>query len=206
MSDESIVEERPLQSPFSRRTLLKAGAVVGGTVWVAPVIDSFVNRAAAASGPSSTCTQMLNGSGFSVVSVLLLDPTTETAYEVVYTFSGSNTVSSVSCQTGLPGGSCAVVFGVPAGYTLAPSGVCPNITYAAPGAGVRPTLTLTDSGTDSYTVSDWVIHQGNCCTQLSKGSTYPCAPSSGSTIPASGGTAVFNAPSPCANCTSPPPC
>jgi hypothetical protein len=51
VSDESIVEERPLQSPFSRRSLLKAGAVVGGTVWMAPVIDSFVSRAAAASAP-----------------------------------------------------------------------------------------------------------------------------------------------------------
>lgn len=203
---DKIVTWEIATSGISRRRLIKAGAIVGASVWVAPVIDSFVNRAAAASGPPSTCNQMLNGSGFSVVSVLLLEPTTNTAYEVVYTFSGSNSVSSVSCQTGLPGGSCAVVFKVPGGYTLAASGVCPDVAYGAPGAGVRPALTLTNSGTDSYTVSDWVIHQGMCCTQLSMGSTYPCAPSSGSTIAASGGTAVFNAPSPCASCTSPPPC
>jgi len=41
-----------MRSPLSRRRLLKAGAIVGGTVWVAPVIDSFVNRAAAGSLPT----------------------------------------------------------------------------------------------------------------------------------------------------------
>lgn len=38
-------------SAISRRQLLKGGAIVGGTVWVAPVIESFTTRAAAASGP-----------------------------------------------------------------------------------------------------------------------------------------------------------
>ena len=52
MTEESIIEEIGT-SRISRRGVIKAGAVVGGTVWVAPVIDSFVSRAAA---QSSTCT------------------------------------------------------------------------------------------------------------------------------------------------------
>jgi len=56
LSEESNAEESLISSPFSRRSLLKAGVIVGGTVWVAPVIDSFVSRAAAASGaPSFGC-------------------------------------------------------------------------------------------------------------------------------------------------------
>lgn len=48
-------------SGITRRDIIKAGAVVGGAVWVAPVIDSFVSRAAAGSvppgsGPPGTCT------------------------------------------------------------------------------------------------------------------------------------------------------
>jgi hypothetical protein len=34
---------------FSRRTLIKGGAILGGTIWVAPVIDSFVSPASATS-------------------------------------------------------------------------------------------------------------------------------------------------------------
>jgi hypothetical protein len=32
---------------FSRRTLIKGGAILGGTIWVAPVIDSLTNKAGA---------------------------------------------------------------------------------------------------------------------------------------------------------------
>ncbi len=39
-------------SRISRRSVIKAGAIVGGTVWVAPVIDSFTNQAAAQSTPT----------------------------------------------------------------------------------------------------------------------------------------------------------
>ena len=35
---------------ISRRRVIKRGAIVGGAVWMAPVIDSFVTRAAATSG------------------------------------------------------------------------------------------------------------------------------------------------------------
>ena len=47
----------PSSSGMTRRKVIKGAAVVGGTVWVAPVIDSFVMRAAAASGPlPNSCT------------------------------------------------------------------------------------------------------------------------------------------------------
>jgi hypothetical protein len=40
---------------ISRRNLIKGGAVVGGTVWVAPAIESFVSRASAASVLHACC-------------------------------------------------------------------------------------------------------------------------------------------------------
>jgi hypothetical protein len=57
MADEPMTEHEGLgSSRISRRSLIKAGAIVGGTVWVAPVIDSFVSRAAAASLLHYCCT------------------------------------------------------------------------------------------------------------------------------------------------------
>jgi len=53
--DESVIEEG-LGSRFPRRSLIKAGAIVGGTIWVAPAIDTFTNRAAAASALNYCCT------------------------------------------------------------------------------------------------------------------------------------------------------
>jgi hypothetical protein len=53
--DESVVEEGLGSMQISRRRLIKAGAIVGGTVWVAPVIDSFTSRAAAASEQHFCC-------------------------------------------------------------------------------------------------------------------------------------------------------
>ncbi|MGH9298220.1 MAG: hypothetical protein ACRDZP_09660 [Acidimicrobiales bacterium] len=64
MSDESIVEEGVMSSRFSRRSLIKAGAIVGGTVWVAPVIDSFANAAAASSQLNYCCTCFGSTSSF----------------------------------------------------------------------------------------------------------------------------------------------
>lgn len=55
MADESVVEEGLASTLISRRRLIKAGAIVGGTVWVAPVIDSFTSRAAAASEQHYCC-------------------------------------------------------------------------------------------------------------------------------------------------------
>jgi hypothetical protein len=54
--DESVVEEGLGSYRISRRGLIKAGAIVGGTVWVAPVIDSFTSRAAAQSQLNYCCT------------------------------------------------------------------------------------------------------------------------------------------------------
>ena len=51
MTEENVTEGIGT-SRISRRNVIKAGAVVGGTVWVAPAVDSFVSRAAA---QSSTC-------------------------------------------------------------------------------------------------------------------------------------------------------
>lgn len=47
MDDDAAEDSRT--SLISRRRLIKAGAVVGGAAWVAPVVDSFVTAAAAAS-------------------------------------------------------------------------------------------------------------------------------------------------------------
>ena len=57
MVDELDVPEEGLQgSRISRRKVLIGAGVVGGTVWVAPVIDSFTSAAAAASEPiTSSC-------------------------------------------------------------------------------------------------------------------------------------------------------
>jgi hypothetical protein len=51
VTEESVTEEDG-RSRISRRNLIKAGAVVGGAVWVAPVIDSFESKAAAQSLPT----------------------------------------------------------------------------------------------------------------------------------------------------------
>ena len=53
MADDTAsteAEKGLMQSRISRRTLVKGGAVVAGTAWVAPAIESFVYKAAAASG------------------------------------------------------------------------------------------------------------------------------------------------------------
>jgi hypothetical protein len=42
-------------SRLSRRTLLRAGAVAGGAVWVAPAIESFITPAAAGSAAKFAC-------------------------------------------------------------------------------------------------------------------------------------------------------
>lgn len=40
---------------FSRRTLIKGGAIVGGTLWVAPVVESFTSKAWGASAAHYCC-------------------------------------------------------------------------------------------------------------------------------------------------------
>jgi hypothetical protein len=44
------------ETTLSRRRLLQAGAVAGGSLWAMPVVDSFAARAAASSAPGGTCT------------------------------------------------------------------------------------------------------------------------------------------------------
>jgi hypothetical protein len=62
----------------SRRTLIKGGAIAGGMVWAAPVIDSFVSAASAGSAvgfPCSYATIFYTLSGSSTVyAVKLNDP------------------------------------------------------------------------------------------------------------------------------------
>jgi len=55
VADEPVVEGGLASTRISRRGLMKAGAIVGGTIWVAPVIDSFMSRAAAASSQHYCC-------------------------------------------------------------------------------------------------------------------------------------------------------
>ena len=55
MDDETVNDEIG-RGGISRRDIFKAGAVVGGAVWVAPGIDSFASRAAAGSLPPGGCT------------------------------------------------------------------------------------------------------------------------------------------------------
>ena len=48
---------------ISRRTLIKSGAIVGGTIWAAPVIDSFVSPAFAQGSSQFGCCACYNSSG-----------------------------------------------------------------------------------------------------------------------------------------------
>jgi hypothetical protein len=63
---ESEVQE--VESPglaarmITRRNLIKGGAIVGGTVWVAPAIESFTNRAFGQS-VARTCCQCFSSTG-----------------------------------------------------------------------------------------------------------------------------------------------
>jgi hypothetical protein len=53
MADDTArteAEKGLTQSRISRRTLVKGGAVVAGTAWAAPAIESFIYKAAAQSG------------------------------------------------------------------------------------------------------------------------------------------------------------
>jgi len=50
MDDEEATAE--IHSRITRRRVLRAGVIATGAIWVAPVVDSFVSKAAAASGPT----------------------------------------------------------------------------------------------------------------------------------------------------------
>jgi hypothetical protein len=57
-------EETHQRSGISRRDLIRRGAIVGGAVWVAPVIQSLTSRAMA--GSNFYCCQCLSHSGTSM--------------------------------------------------------------------------------------------------------------------------------------------
>ena len=54
-SETDIEEAGGSDRIFSRRTLIKGGAIVGGTLWVAPVVESFTSKAWAASEVHYCC-------------------------------------------------------------------------------------------------------------------------------------------------------
>jgi hypothetical protein len=54
-SETDIEEAGGSDRIFSRRSLIKGGAIVGGTLWVAPVVESFTSKAWAASESHYCC-------------------------------------------------------------------------------------------------------------------------------------------------------
>ena len=55
--DEEMDQEETVGGSrgISRRNLIKGGAILGGTIWVAPVIDSITNKVAAQSNANYCC-------------------------------------------------------------------------------------------------------------------------------------------------------
>jgi hypothetical protein len=76
LSDETLQEAGPLSSHITRRNLIKAGAIVSGAVWVAPVIDSFVSTAGAVGSvplPKTTTTVCTPLVSLSWVAIIIQD-------------------------------------------------------------------------------------------------------------------------------------
>jgi hypothetical protein len=164
MSEESNAEESLISSPISRRSLLKAGVIVGGTVWVAPVIDSFVTRAAAASAPP-TCPP----TGALKISYLT----------ILYTRGGGTlywtTINQVSPTTCDPAGGSISADGsfttsecggntltvnTPTGVTWngnSPSNDTNGCCFAATAGGAN---LITSSSCADVTVLAWIAHNG----------------------------------------------
>lgn len=64
MSEElEEVVESVSKRGISRRNLIKGGVIVGGTLWVAPVVESFTSKAYAGSLPHYCCSCFLPVSG-----------------------------------------------------------------------------------------------------------------------------------------------
>lgn len=145
MSDESFADEVLTKAQFSRRSLIKAGAVVGGSVWVAPVLDSFTSRAAAAS------------SGFKYSFVALIYTCNGMTYRQKWMGrSGPGPISSSDCGSTWTFGDCPNTF--QHGGTFASSG-CP--ARAVQNGDGSITITLNCSTT--ATVSEYGYHMGQCC-------------------------------------------
>ena len=144
MSDESLAKDGLTHRQVSRRSLIKAGAIVGGSVWVAPVIDSFTSRAAAAS------------SSFSYSFVALIYTCDNTTYRQKWTGqSGPGSLSS-DCDSTWTFADCKNTF--QQGGSFAPSG-CPA-TAVQNGDG---SVTITLNCSTTATVSEYGYHMGHCC-------------------------------------------
>ena len=150
---EETVTGGSAASGISRRRLIKAGVIVGGSVWVAPVIDSFVSRASAASAPpcSNPCSVSITScqvvSGASTITAgdcLRIDynfqnaPATGTvqvtnAYLVLVPYTGPGSPNA-SCEGGGQCGSPVKVYFPDQTFTLpCPSGGChETFTTTAP--------------------------------------------------------------------------
>jgi hypothetical protein len=182
MSEESNAEESLISSPFSRRSLLKAGAIVGGTVWVAPVIDSFVSRAAAASLPPFPC---------SYANIIFTLGTTQYVIKLNNPNVGCNllnTDGSFSSETFSPCNS--VTYGVDSNNVLSTvsGSLFSEIPAGPPGACSHFTINgRTVSWDGAVTVQFVLIHDGSfgkgtCAGTLTNGTTI-CAPSGSFTVP-----------------------
>jgi hypothetical protein len=165
MSNENIDDE-VVSSRISRRTLIKVGAIAGGAVWVAPVIDSFSNVAAAASAAPST--------GLSFVTILICDSSTKLCYRMKFDLScltssttdvTTSTCTSGGCGTSPTDDHCEdPTLTAPSGYTIS-SSCASGITgtYLGSVSTGSPVFTITNGGTTSYTLAAWQSHRGTCC-------------------------------------------
>lgn len=195
-TSESISKSR-----ISRRTALKVGVGVAGTVWVAPTIESFLTPAAAASAPSGT------GLGLSYVIVQLFDGTTY--YRVKFS-NGSHGSTSLSCGPNPAAGDCFSVdptdtlpSTASAEFTISSS--CPGSTLSNPQGVVTGSfststgLTITNSSSSTtYTVTTWILHQGQCCAVPGAPAKDVYAGPTSTSLGPNGGTVTFpNAPNRC---------
>ena len=134
MDGEQTMQE--LGSRITRRRVLQAGVVATGAIWVAPVVDSFVSKAAAAS--QATCTGGVCGS-----LPVCGPPDSEcNCYTEINTGRGfcGNAISCEGAST------CSDTSQCPAGWTCAESTCCPGNANVCippcgddPPAGVGPT-------------------------------------------------------------------
>jgi len=108
--------ERTQRRGITRRDVIKGGAVLGGVVWAAPVIDSFASPSSALSQvcpPSTICTYADCDT--------TLCASTHTQH-----CTSANAVYQLACQsvlTGLPGGGSACV--VQLNICCCSAGTCP---------------------------------------------------------------------------------
>lgn len=157
---------------LSRRTMLKAGAVTAGAVWVAPVIESVTSSAAAQSATTSS------GVGFSFVTVLLSFPSGSGTdyYRLKFDYSAvSGLTTYATCEpapvsgngTSFSNGPCFTSDDPtqpPSGSTVITTvSTSLSAQYCLDGSGVPYFTIANSSSTTTYTLAGWVVHQGECC-------------------------------------------